>query len=421
MPDPSKTLMMGTDVATLLLFDPADLAHTEGWPLGWYAMPEVWQAESAAGRLVAWSTGSDGGFKVRLTTGGLSVRETAYARQSWVFPYAVHSGRVLIDNSDCLLGESRMTDPEAEPDLWFALEPGDYHVTVSAIEWQAEPGADAEGFDSLPNFVVAFAPRGTGPAPAIARRPPDILPEAGSVARDTLYGGSPGRLHDTLKGIDLSRAFPAAVCAGVMPAGEAFTSTGEASFDRLSADSKDRFALFDVPIVVVPEIASGALGQVCNIKGIAAAGDDAVPTYTLRPLGPVTIASVAGPWGEVPKSKGVFGLLGGERTPTPGDGSGLWRITVKAATLPDAAVDDGQLEAYRAQIIDALAPDRPLAMRVGGAASYHRLLLATAEREADLSTFLLLHLPLAAKERLALSVLAPPERLRELSARLQRL
>lgn len=76
-PPLDQTVSIGTDVATLLLFHPDDLAHRQNDPIAWYSYGFAFRRESAAGTLMAFGTGSDGGYVVCVTTAALTREEQA--------------------------------------------------------------------------------------------------------------------------------------------------------------------------------------------------------------------------------------------------------------------------------------------------------------------------------------------------------
>src|SRR5262249_25168115 len=88
-------------------------------------------------RLVAFCTGSDGSYKVRLTTGPLTPEETSRVCLPGAFPLVVRHGRVLLDNTDALPGLEQMIDPEAT-DSWYELPNGAYRTTVHPIDQNSE-------------------------------------------------------------------------------------------------------------------------------------------------------------------------------------------------------------------------------------------------------------------------------------------
>ena len=96
----NTTLDLGTDVATFLIYHPDDLAHRADAPLGWYSYDFAYVREAAAGRMVAIGTGSDGGYRIRLTTGALTPAEAAAERARIASPLLVQHGRVFIGNTD---------------------------------------------------------------------------------------------------------------------------------------------------------------------------------------------------------------------------------------------------------------------------------------------------------------------------------
>ena len=158
---------IGTDVAHFVLFHPADLAHRDDDPIAWYSYDFAYQRDSRAGALIAWGTGSDGGFRIRLTTGELTAAEKQAGCASWRFPLIVRHGRVLLDNTDALPGQEQMTDPDGADD-WYQIDNGAYGVTVYPID----RSEDAK----LPDYVVVFTPVASIEGIAVAPTPPDLRP-----------------------------------------------------------------------------------------------------------------------------------------------------------------------------------------------------------------------------------------------------
>ncbi|HEY1065697.1 MAG TPA: DUF6386 family protein, partial [Pirellulales bacterium] len=157
----NRTLVVDTDVASFYIFHPEDLAHRKTSPTGWPGYHFACQPEFEAGRLIAFDTGSDGTYKIRLTNESLTAREQEWLAHSGNFRLSVTRGRVYFDNGNSLPSDRYRDETEDYPDQWLQLENGNYKVTVNAIEWDSEPGAvDEEGevaADSLPCYVVQFA------------------------------------------------------------------------------------------------------------------------------------------------------------------------------------------------------------------------------------------------------------------------
>ena len=74
---------MGTDVAALFLCHPDDLAHRANDPLDWYDYGFACSKEFEAGNLIAFRTGGDGGYSLRLAGGNLTAAERAQETNSW--------------------------------------------------------------------------------------------------------------------------------------------------------------------------------------------------------------------------------------------------------------------------------------------------------------------------------------------------
>jgi len=181
----NKTLMVGTDVAAWFLFDPQALAHREQDPCDWWTHDFAIRKELAAGNLLAVDTGSDGGFKVRFSTEGLSDRERAYVRYSREFRLRTLSGKLYFDGGYALSCDDPTSKPEEDPENWVELAKGDYRATVHTIDWYEEPGSvDSEGTGtetSLPAYVVVLESVPSleliSPPAIIPRMEPDLYSE----------------------------------------------------------------------------------------------------------------------------------------------------------------------------------------------------------------------------------------------------
>lgn len=169
-------VVIDTDVAHFVLFHPEDLQHRDDHPIAWYAYDFIYGPESAAGRLIAWGTGSDGGFRVRMTTGGLHPEEEQAALAPWHFPYIVRHKRVLLDNTDALPGLEKMTEPDdLDGKFWLVLDNGVYRVSVFPI--------DRSDNGELPDYVVTFAAVESMDGIAPSATPPLLEPFRGRDAR----------------------------------------------------------------------------------------------------------------------------------------------------------------------------------------------------------------------------------------------
>jgi Family of unknown function (DUF6386) len=166
----SKTVRLGTDVAALVLFHPDDLAHRQNDPVAWYGYDFAFSRESARGRLVAFGTGSDGTYEVRITTGLLTPQEITCACPSRSFPLVVRHGRLLLDNTDALPSLEQMIDPATIADRWYEIASGTYRVVVHPIDRRS--GAAL----ALPDYVIVFEAVDNTAAIAVASTPPCLRP-----------------------------------------------------------------------------------------------------------------------------------------------------------------------------------------------------------------------------------------------------
>jgi len=172
-----RTVIIGTDGAFLCLFHPDDLRHRADASERWTDEDFACGAEFNAGTFVGWTTGGDGGFRVRVTDGDLTPREAECETVSWDFRYRARRGRVLLDDGDHL--PPTEFDFPIPDELWFEVPDGDYRVTIHGIH--RDPDEDLrEGDDALPEYVIRFQP---------VRRLEQVKVRCPVVLRiDTLYG-----------------------------------------------------------------------------------------------------------------------------------------------------------------------------------------------------------------------------------------
>lgn len=183
------TANISLDSATIFLFNPLDLAHRDQSPAGWWNFRFACLPEFEAGRLIAFSTRSDGTFRVRVTTQPLSSREKRFARCSCDFRLAVKHGHLLIDNDLCIPHLHSRTLPAPEDMRWIPVPNGNYCATVYAIAWDKERGAvdAAERATSraLPSYIILLRTvADLADLPVFSTTPPDVevdsIPSAGA-------------------------------------------------------------------------------------------------------------------------------------------------------------------------------------------------------------------------------------------------
>lgn len=409
--DFSKEFVVSTDVATIVIFHPDDLLHAAEWSIAWYSMPFIYQAESAEGRLIAWDAGNDGTYKLRATSGDLTEREKRYLGPEWTFPLRVRHGRVFFDNTDALPGVEQMTLAENQPENWLELENGDYAVTVSAVEWDAEPGAEANGFETLPNYVIRFARQDAPIAPA--QRPPSLLGTIDSKASDKLMTGG---ASNAPKPVDYDRIYPAFASADIAPPGGDFSSQGEADVELAIAPGGDSFALFDQPFIVAPVIETGALAVIARCNGTNEFRGQA-RNYSFRARAALRIVAIEGHFiaGQVvpPQKTGLFRW---RAKPSPAGAL----LAVRVAPLPaDAGISEdalGQLGHLKTQVLRDLADGGPVAAHLGGVANYEALHLEWLSEAPATIRWMIDNFPLDAETRLGIAAAPPSDQVAALSA-----
>lgn len=403
----SRRLMMPADSAHLMLFHPDDLAHAAGWPRDWYQTPFAWSPETAAGKLVAWSTGTAGSFAVRLTTGALSAREQAYAGPHWTFPYRVRHGCVYFDNGDALPSEARTASPSDNEDYWVKLPDGDYAVTVTGIEWQAEPGA-GQAPDKLSNYVVQFK-EARGVQVGLARRPPDIVALSDVAASDAPRVGKaaagvvPVPVPPVVM-VDSAAYYPAFGCADTPRAGHIFTVDAGGLMDAVLGAEADPYALLRHYFVAAPRLEAGAPGVLCECAVLGDAGRDS----RFRALVGVQLLALDGVY-----QQGAYRDLKREgwlrkRTEAKPDDA---RWAVRCRTWPVSADDAPHFSAdeLRALLLYDLAPDGYLGQLLGPMAGYYSRQVQAEPDTPALADWIIDH-SLPAATGLDLSMLPPNRR-----------
>ncbi|MEM6533348.1 MAG: hypothetical protein AAF654_12025 [Myxococcota bacterium] len=398
----SYETLINTEVAHFVIFHPADLKHANEWPIAWYAEPFVFPAESGKERLVAWSTRSDGVFKVRLTDGPLTTREKRYLGPSWTFPYTVRHGAVYLDDTDLLPGKEQMSKEADRTEYRFAVPNGRYNVTVQAIEWFAEPGSDARGFNTVPSYVVRFAKR-AGRTPKLARTPPRLLMKIGAKADDTPPPRRPAvreSWKEDLEGWeipvpDFKSPLPAARSASVLPAGLHFHSKKES----LLTDYVGWKDLMNHVFVVAPKVERGALGVLVRLAGASRNG-----RYEYRSLLPVRIKRVVGSYKD------------GKRSKAPAGDLGVAAVICEPLSVPGGKVTSSKVSALARRAAAILAETKGAwAETLGGEVGYRALQVGFISNGEELSDFLLRYYPIEPEKRLELGLLPLPRRLSELS------
>ncbi|MEX3014183.1 hypothetical protein [Gymnodinialimonas hymeniacidonis] len=391
-----RRLGLGTDSAHLMIFDPTLVEQAREWPIAWYTEPAVWQDQSAKGHLAAWCTGSDGGFALRLTTGGLTDVEKSLAGPSWTFLLR-STGRVIADG-DYLLPADQNAPRPADEAATIDLPEGLWQVTVTAIEWTASDLPQDEASKKFANYVVAFAPAEDAPTPQIAQRPPDLICLRDETAHDALP--APVTVKDNRP--DISGPIPAGLSKNVVPPRGHFTSEGESNLLMSITPEARAFDAFRMPYFIGASLEIGAIGQICRFSGSGGA-PGRPPRFTLTSQFTARITAIEGRLHEgtvIPlKKRWLFG----SSPPPLGDYlAPLLQVRAEFVEPDMKPPQDLPLEAFKAALLESL-DSGSLSEALGNVAAYHRLVLAEVESYPALATFAAQHLPMNAKTRADLS------------------
>jgi hypothetical protein len=140
-------------VSAFVFFDDKALAHRKEDPIDWWATDA--RAELEAGRLVAFCTGSDGTFTLKLVQRPLTASERRALISQESFRLQIDHGRIYWDNTDHLPSEDRMAKADDDPDGWLSLPNGAYRMTVHALDWFSVPTAEERAAEKdISHYVV---------------------------------------------------------------------------------------------------------------------------------------------------------------------------------------------------------------------------------------------------------------------------
>lgn len=223
-----QTVDIGTDVASFFLFHPDDLEHRQEDPIAWYDYGFACRKEFEAGNLIAFRTGADGGYQLRLTSGDLTDAERKLETGSWEWGYTVRHGKVLVDNGDYLPSVEAFDLEDVSEDQWVSLPDGNYRVTVHPI---------ARKDDSLPDYVIRFETVKEALHIAKSSSPPDLIPLPDRPPR-AIEGGSANDIYTKKEDEPLAETYPLLVAEGkyVLPGGSISLSVSDDLFAAVESE-----------------------------------------------------------------------------------------------------------------------------------------------------------------------------------------
>jgi hypothetical protein len=363
-----KTILLGTDVAAFVLFHPDDLAHRARDPLDWYGYDFAYGRESAAGRLVAFCTGSDGSYAIRLTTGDLTPAEAVDACPSWSFPLIVRHGRILLDNTDALPSDEQMKDLSSIGDHWFELDNGAYRVTVHPIECPDAGSSAREAGTIRPNYVIQFQSVADIADVPVAATPPDIRPDRDwtprfldNAASEELY-----RWPDALQGTTHYPSLAVPDTMALLPRQFAHLCVGDDIAEAAFPKTMKRAARAE-GFVVAPSFETGAYAILARQSQLSWRGDE----------------------------KAVLGVSGLclVRLVQGGPAASLKPVEIAPVEKPDMTGDPEAAQNLKARLIKQVNSNPALQARLGHPSFETERLAALISPEA-ITTWALMHLDL---------------------------
>lgn len=267
----NQTIDIGTDVATFLLFHPDDLKDHADDPIAWYSYPFAFQKEFAAGRMVAFSTGSDGGYRLRLTEGDLTEAEHKAAGASRTFGYVVQHGKVFVDNSDGLPGEEQMDNPDELPDRWITLPNGSYRVTVHAIL------RNDEATRELPDYVIRFERTEKLEPTPVYDQLPEVSPWAKPEEEESNNSSKKAEATPKPEEPPLEDSYFLQETPGefLVPGYAASITLSDEAYEYLDADDGEfQFGVDDLYIILTPGSDTPTVGTLALLNGFSRMADE---------------------------------------------------------------------------------------------------------------------------------------------------
>lgn len=257
-----QTIDIGTDGASFFLFHPDDLAHRKDDPLDWFTYGFACRKEFEAGNLVAFLTGADGGYQLRLTSGDLTDKEKALETGSWEWGYTVRYGKLLVDNGDHLPSEEAFDVKKAPNDQWVALPNGDYRVTVHPIERED---------NSLPDYVIRFEQVDNPLHIAKSSSLPDLIPLRDNPQK-AYEGASADDVFDEGKranGKPLAEIYPLLIATEqyILPGGSLSVAVTDELFDAVRREDDSLTTDGDIYVVAMPNEDMPGLGTLAWVNG----------------------------------------------------------------------------------------------------------------------------------------------------------
>jgi hypothetical protein len=189
-------IIVTTDLATLVAFDPAVLKHRVRGKGDWWRVEAITELdEVASGAVAILPVGGEGTYRVALREGALAADEQPRARGS-IEGLGVHvpSGQLFVGAAERLPGDGR-DRPSDVPGTGAIVElaPGRYALTVHALEWRDDRAFFDEDNEPLPtapaDFVLVVTPATDAPdvpftIPALL----DLLPKREAKASTHIPG-----------------------------------------------------------------------------------------------------------------------------------------------------------------------------------------------------------------------------------------
>jgi hypothetical protein len=267
----------------ITLFDPADLAHHEVDPEGWYRYDFAFANDLETGRFAAVMSDRPGSFDVRLTTGPLTEDEQHAAGPRAIQRLRVINHRLLLAGGDAWPSQLRSTRASQYDPGWINFENGDYQVIITALDRQQGARLDFV-FQLLPVDDIQSVTYAPGIPYLVAGESPGVV---GIDAGGLSYRESCGHVPDTAAWSPLtSMTLPLPGSMATIDLAADFHTRGRA----LQASGSNAA----IPIVVARSTEPGSIGLYIkpdNWVANAHVANGEVPV-TIRVLCAVTIRGV---------------------------------------------------------------------------------------------------------------------------------
>lgn len=152
----------GTDTATLAIFDPSVLMQYQDAEADWWCNDFTDIPEVSAGQITLVGLGSDGFFKIRVTSDKITDLEKSYAREVLHTGVKVNNNKIFVGQAEALPGGGYVFTDDADdyPGQFIEIANGDYDIEIYSLDAiEMRYAVDESDIDKVMDIVAVIKPR----------------------------------------------------------------------------------------------------------------------------------------------------------------------------------------------------------------------------------------------------------------------